>query len=297
MSYEPLVEIELENLHRIGRGKVRDIFETEDHLLLVATDRISAFDYVLPTPIPGKGMVLTQLSLFWFRLLDGRVSHHLVTDDMTRVKGLTPAESDRLQGRALLVKKAEPLPAEFIVRGYLAGSGWKDYQKTGSICGLALPPKLKESDRLDPPILTPSTKAEQGEHDENISKEKLAEIISPALARETERLSLEIYSLARDHALERGIILCDTKFEFGLLDGRVTLIDEVLTPDSSRFWPKDRYEPGRAQDSYDKQYVRDHLLGCGWDRKSPPPELPPEVVSRTTEKYEEALSRLTSPPA
>lgn len=292
MRKEPLVKMECENLPLTARGKVRDIFDADGNLLLVATDRISAFDFVLPTAIPGKGRVLTALSLFWFRFLEGIIPHHLITDDMSAVGGLTPRERDILQDRALLVKKGSPLPAEFIVRGYLAGSGWKDYQRTGKVCGIELPEGLRESDRLENPILTPSTKATEG-HDENISMDRLKEIISPRWAEEAQEAALKIYTIARDHALERGIILCDTKFEFGILDDQLLLIDEVLTPDSSRFWPRDGYEPGRAQDSFDKQYVRDYLTGSGWDKASDPPTLPARIVEATATKYEEALRMLT----
>ncbi len=292
MVDNPLVRIDLENYPLVGRGKVRDLFETEDRLIFVATDRISAFDYVLPTAIPGKGKVLTAMSVFWFRLLKDRVAHHLITDDLSILDGLSQKEAEQLEGRTLIVRKTDPLPAEFIVRGYLAGSGWADYRRAGGICGIKLPEGLRQADRIDPPILTPSTKAKEG-HDENISMARLKEIVTPAVAEQTERMALEIYALAHDHAADRGIILCDTKFEFGLLDGELLLIDEVLTPDSSRFWPGDNYAPGKSQESFDKQYVRDYLLSCGWDRASPPPSLPPEVVAKTAAKYEEALEKLT----
>jgi len=292
MSNKPLTKIELTNLSRVGRGKVRDIFSAGDNLLLVATDRISAFDFVLQTPIPGKGDVLTGLSLFWFDLLKDIIPNQLVTDDMTKVEGLTTEEVEILQGRSLLVKKAEPLPAEFIVRGYLTGSGWKDYQKTGMVCGIKLPLNMRNSDRLKSPILTPSTKADEG-HDENITVQQLKDLVGNDIALKAEEAALGLYCAARDHALSRGIILCDTKFEFGIYNNELILIDEVLTPDSSRFWPKDKYEPGKSQESFDKQYVRDYLLTCDWDRNSPPPPLPDEVVSKTASKYEDVLKKLT----
>ncbi len=293
MTESLLFEIELKNLELVNRGKVRDIFLAGDDLLLVATDRISAFDCVLPDPIPGKGEVLTALSLFWFRFLEDIIPNHLITDDMSRVKGLTTEEAGLLQGRAILVRRAKPLPAEFIVRGYMAGSGWIEYQKKGTICGIPLPEGLLLSSRLEKPIMTPSTKAEQGLHDENISIEKLCEIVGTDVARQAEKAALEIFSRASEHAASRGFILCDTKFEFGFYDGKLMLIDEVLTPDSSRFWPSDGYEPGRAQEAFDKQYVRDHLLGCDWNKTPPAPALPDDVIAGTTRKYMEAMERLT----
>ena len=293
MKDTPLLNTNLQNFTLLRSGKVRDLYEAGEHLLLVATDRISAFDHVLPTPIPGKGRILTAMSIFWFDLLKEVVPNHLVTADMSEVDGISTEEAKLLQGRSMLVRKAEPLPAEFIVRGYLAGSGWKDYQETGTICGIDLPQGMKEAARLDPPILTPSTKAEEG-HDENITVKELEKIVSKNTAEQTEKAALEIYSIARDHALSRGLILCDTKFEFGIFDGALMLIDEVLTPDSSRFWPKDSYKPGKAQESFDKQFVRDYLIQSGWDRSSSPPPLPPDVVADTSAKYEEALRMLTA---
>ncbi|MBU0753780.1 MAG: phosphoribosylaminoimidazolesuccinocarboxamide synthase [Planctomycetes bacterium] len=293
MPEQPLVQIDLEHLPLARRGKVRDVFDAGEHLLLVASDRLSAFDFVLPNPIPGKGRVLTALSLFWFDYLSSVVPNHLVTDDMFAVPDLTPEERDRLQGRTLLVKKADPLPAEFIVRGYLTGSGWKDYQKTGKVCGISLPKNLREADRLDPILLTPSTKADEG-HDENISLEQLQELITPRWAKEAEKAALALYSRGADHARSRGIILCDTKFEFGIKNDQLILIDEVLTPDSSRFWPLDKYEPGRSQESFDKQFVRNYLLESDWDRASVPPPLPPDIIDATRRRYEEALELLTA---
>jgi len=293
MKDTPLLNTNLQNFTLLRSGKVRDLFEAGEHLLLVATDRISAFDHVLPTPIPGKGRILTAMSIFWFDLLKEVVPNHLVTADMSEVDGISTEEAKLLQGRSMLVRKAEPLPAEFIVRGYLAGSGWKDYQENGTICGIDLPQGMKEAARLDPPILTPSTKAEEG-HDENITVKELEKIVSKNTAEQTEKAALEIYSIARDHALSRGLILCDTKFEFGIFDSALMLIDEVLTPDSSRFWPKESYKPGKAQESFDKQFVRDYLIQSGWDRSSSPPPLPPDVVADTSAKYEEALRMLTA---
>lgn len=292
MSDNTLIQIDLKNYPLLGRGKVRDIFDAKEHLLLVATDRISAFDFVLPTPIPDKGRVLTQLSLFWFDYLKDVVPNHLVTADMSEVPDLTDDERAKLQDRTLLVKKAEPLQAEFIVRGYITGSGWKDYKKTGSVCGIKLPENLQESQKLAEPLLTPSTKATEG-HDENISVDQLKELVTPRWAEAAEKASLGLYTKASDHARQRGIILCDTKMEFGIIDDQLILIDEVLTPDSSRFWPVEGYEPGKSQNSFDKQYVRDYLLNSDWDRKSVPPDLPADVVANTTSRYQEALNLLT----
>jgi phosphoribosylaminoimidazole-succinocarboxamide synthase len=270
------------------RGKVRDVYDLGDRLLIVTTDRISAFDVVLPTPIPDKGRVLTQLSLFWFDLLKDVVPNHI---DGGPVPGLDEKAHD-LQGRSMTVVKTEPFPVECVVRGYLVGSGWKDYKATGSVCGIKLHAGLKESDRLETPLFTPSTKAEEG-HDENISFERMAEIVGPARAEELRDLSLTLYARASAHAEQRGIILADTKLEFGTRDGRVVWIDEAFTPDSSRFWPRDGYAPGRSQPSFDKQFVRDYLESIAWDKRPPAPPLPAEVVTRTREKYVDAYVRLT----
>ena len=272
-----------------GRGKVRDIYEVGDRLLIVATDRLSAFDVILPTPIPDKGRVLTQLSLFWFEKLNSVVPNHVVS---ARDFGneLAPFASE-LSGRAMLVRKTEPIPIECVVRGYLAGSGWKDYQKTGAVCGIPLPEGLRESDKLPEPIFTPSTKATSG-HDENISFEEVCRVIGRALAERLRDVSLEIYRRASEYAAERGIIIADTKFEFGLDGQELVWIDEALTPDSSRFWPAAGYEPGRAQPSFDKQFVRDYLERCGWSKQPPAPSLPDEVVADTQAKYREAYRRL-----
>lgn len=273
-----------------GRGKVRDIYEIGDRLLIVATDRLSAFDVVLPTPIPDKGRVLTQLSVFWFEKLADVVPHHVITaSDFT---GELAPYAESLRGRAMLVRKTEPAPIECVVRGYITGSGWKDYQKTGKICGIPLPAGLRESDRLPEPIFTPSTKATVG-HDENISFEDAIKLVGRKLAEQLRDTSLEIYKRAVEHASARGIIIADTKFEFGLRGDQLIWIDEALTPDSSRFWPANQYQPGRSQPSFDKQYVRDYLEKIGWNKQPPAPALPPDVVQATTAKYREAYERIT----
>ena len=277
------------------RGKVRDVYLLGESLLIVATDRISAFDVVLPTPIPAKGAVLNQLSLFWFQLLADVVPHHVITADVSSYPTELRSAREQLEGRSMLVARTEPFPVECVVRGYLAGSGWKDYRATGAVCGIPLPAGLRESDRLPEPIFTPSTKAETG-HDQNISFAEMGRLVGPSRAAELRDLTLEIYSRARAHAEGCGILLADTKLEFGLRDGRVVWIDEALTPDSSRFWPRDAYLAGRAQPSFDKQYVRDYLETLDWDKRPPGPPLPEDVVTRTREKYLEAYARLTSAP-
>ena len=287
----PLLESKLPGVKLWKRGKVRDVYEVGDKLLLIATDRLSAFDVVLPTGIPGKGVLLTQMSLFWFELLKDVVPHHVLTADVSEYPSELRSFSDQLEGRSMLVQKTDVLPIECVVRGYIVGSGWKDYQKTGAVCGIALPAGLRESDRLEPPIFTPATKAETG-HDENISYETMVATIGEERAAEARRVSLEIYERARAYAEARGIIVADTKFEFGIRDGRLIWIDEALTPDSSRFWPKDAYAPGRSQPSFDKQFVRDYLETLDWDKQPPGPELPPEVVARTVKKYVEAFDSL-----
>jgi phosphoribosylaminoimidazole-succinocarboxamide synthase len=274
-----------------GRGKVRDIYELEDDLLLiVATDRLSAFDVVLPTPIPDKGRVLTQLSVFWFDYLEDVVKNHLIASKFFPPE-LAPY-ADELRGRTMLVRKTEPVMVECVVRGYLSGSGWKEYEKSGSVCGIRLPAGLVESDRLPEPIFTPSTKATTG-HDENISFDQVVSQIGRPLAERLRETSLKLYRRATEHALARGIIIADTKFEFGTLGKELVWIDEALTPDSSRFWPADRYQPGQAQPSFDKQYVRDYLERIAWNKQPPAPALPPDVVIGTQEKYREAYQRLT----
>jgi phosphoribosylaminoimidazole-succinocarboxamide synthase len=273
-----------------GRGKVRDIYELGDRLLIVATDRLSAFDVVLPTPIPDKGRVLTQLSMFWFEKLADIVPHHVIS--AKDFSGELAPYRDSLDGRAMLVRRTEPIPIECVVRGYLSGSGWKEYQKTGAVCGIPLTAGLRESDRLPEPIFTPSTKAITG-HDENIPFEETVARIGRPLAERLRETSLAIYRRAAEYAAARGIIIADTKFEFGLIGEQFIWIDEALTPDSSRFWPGDQYAPGRTQPSFDKQYVRDYLERIGWNKQPPAPALPPDVVARTRDKYREAYQRIT----
>ncbi len=275
------------------QGKVRDIYDLGDRLLLVATDRISAFDVVMSEPIPDKGRILTQLSAFWFRHLAGLTPNHLISLNLEDFPPACAPYRDLLQGRTMLVRKCRPLPVECIVRGYLSGSGWAEYQETGAIGGLKLPPGLVESDQLPQPVFTPSTKAELGTHDENISLARMAATVGQAPAEKVRDLSLELYRRALAWAEPRGIIIADTKFEFGLADGNLVLIDEVLTPDSSRFWPREDYKPGGPQKSYDKQYLRDYLESLGWDKKPPPPPLPPEVIRNTRARYLQALQVLT----
>jgi phosphoribosylaminoimidazole-succinocarboxamide synthase len=286
-----VAETNFPGLKLLGRGKVRDIYELDGGLLLiVATDRLSAFDVVLPTPIPDKGRVLTQLSVFWFDYLDDVVKNHLIASKYFPPE-LAPY-ADELRGRAMLVRKTEPVLVECVVRGYISGSGWKEYQKSGSVCGIRLPSDLRESDRLPEPIFTPSTKATTG-HDENISFDQVVSLIGLPLAQRLRETSLQLYRRAAEHAFTRGIIIADTKFEFGILGSELVWIDEALTPDSSRFWPADCYEPGHAQPSFDKQYVRDYLERIAWNKQPPAPALPPDVVAGTQEKYREAYQRLT----
>ena len=289
MPGPPVLETNLPSLP-LKRGKVRDVYDLGEELLIVSTDRISAFDWVLPTGIPDKGRVLTEVSSFWFDLLD--VPHHLLETDVRRMD--LPAGSDRqsLAGRSVLVRKTQVVPIECVVRGYLSGSGWSEYQENGQVCGVRLPAGLRDSDRLPEPIFTPATKEELGAHDVNISFDEMSERIGRELAEELRRRSLAIYERGAAHALAAGIILADTKFEFGQVDGELILIDEVLTPDSSRFWPADQYEPGHGQPSFDKQFVRDWLSVSGWDKNSPPP-LPDEVVAGTRAMYIEACERIT----
>jgi phosphoribosylaminoimidazole-succinocarboxamide synthase len=291
---EALFESHLTSLPLIHRGKVRDLYAVDDdHLLIVTTDRISAFDVILPTPIPGKGEVLTRISEFWFRKLEAIVPNHLA--DMSLAQAVPDAaERAPLEGRSLVVRRLKALPIEAVVRGYLIGSGWKDYQATGQVCGISLPAGLQMADRLPEPIYTPATKAAVGEHDENVDFDYTAELVGPELAAQVRQTALTLYNTAAAYALERGIIIADTKFEFGLDgEGELHLIDEALTPDSSRFWPADTYRPGISPPSFDKQFVRDYLETLDWDKKAPGPELPAEVVQKTTEKYREALRRLT----
>jgi phosphoribosylaminoimidazole-succinocarboxamide synthase len=288
----PLFESRLPGQTLWRRGKVRDVYDLGDRLLIVASDRLSAFDVVLPTPIPDKGRVLTQISLFWFRTLADLVPNHLLTADVAEYPAALRAFSNQLEGRSMIVRKTAPLPVECVVRGYISGSGWKDYQKTGAVCGLPLPAGLRESDRLEPAIFTPSTKADVG-HDENISFAAVEGLIGKERAAEVRDLTLRIYERARAHAESRGILLADTKLEFGVREGQLVWIDEALTPDSSRFWPQAGYAPGRGQPSFDKQYVRDYLESLDWNKQPPGPELPAEVVARTRAKYREAFALIT----
>lgn len=289
-----MAEETLSGLKLFNRGKVRDIYDLGDQLLLVASDRISAFDVILPTLIPNKGKILTQLSLYWFGIMKDIVPHHLVSADVDDFPAECQPHRAQLEGRTMLVKKSRPAPVECVVRGYLVGSGWKDYQQTGAVCGIELAKGLVEAARLEKPIFTPSTKAPIGEHDINISFNEMVAKIGSELASKMRDTTIAIYSRAREIAERRGIIIADTKFEFGIEGDDILLIDEVLTPDSSRFWPLDGYTPGKTPDSFDKQYVRDYLLNLPWDMKSPPPELPAEVVKKTLDKYAEALRRLTA---
>ena len=275
-----------------ARGKVRDVYALGDDLLIIATDRISAFDYILATGIPAKGRVLTQLSLFWFDFLKDLVPHHLITADVEQYPPHLREHRSQLEGRSMLVRRARMVEIECVARGYLSGSGWKEYKANGSVCGIPLPAGLRESDKLPEPIFTPATKATTG-HDENISFETMAGLVGEELASELRRLTLRIYQTAADYAASRGIIIADTKFEFGFVDGRLTLCDEVLTPDSSRFWPMDQYRPGGAQPSFDKQYVRDYLESIHWNKQPPAPGLPEEVAAHTSQKYQEAFRLLT----
>jgi len=290
-SDTPILETDIPEATLWRRGKVRDVYDLGDQLLVVATDRISAFDVVLPAGIPGKGVVLTQLSLFWFRLLADVVANHVISSEVDEYPVELRRHREQLEGRSMLVVKTDPLPVECVVRGYITGSGWKDYKASGTVCGIPLPKGLRESDRLDVPLFTPSTKAEVG-HDENISFGAVEQTVGPSRARELRDVSLELYTRARTHAEARGILLADTKFEFGVREGRLVWIDEALTPDSSRFWPKASYEPGHSQPSFDKQYVRDYLESLQWDKRPPGPSLPSDVVARTRGKYEEALDLL-----
>lgn len=284
------------DLTLVHRGKVRDMYMLpghDDKLLMVASDRISAYDVVMDDAIPGKGAILTQLSLFWFDLLGDIVENHLITAQVEEYPAVCRPYADQLRGRSMLVKKTRPLTIECIVRGYISGSFWSAYTKDTNVCGFALPVGMRESDKFERPLFTPSTKAELGTHDENISLEEMKKIVGDKMAGEIARISIELYQRAADYALQKGIIIADTKFELGLLDDRLILIDEVLTPDSSRFWPLDKYEPGKGQPSYDKQYLRDYLSSLDWDKNPPPPPLPVEIIEKTRARYQEALRLLT----
>lgn len=289
---DTLHQSDLTSVELVHRGKVRDVYRIDaDRLLVVATDRLSAFDVILPDPIPGKGRILTEISNFWFRRTGDIVPNHLLDTPLAEV--LTPDEVQQVTGRAVVVKSLKPLPVEAIVRGYIIGSGWKEYQQKGSICGIALPKGLRQADRLPKPVFTPSTKASVGDHDENISFQQVVKLIGEELANKVRDVSIDLYTYAAHHARERGIIIADTKFEFGLdNDGELFLIDEALTPDSSRFWPADTYEPGMSPPSFDKQFVRDYLETLDWDKTAPGPKLPAEIIDKTAEKYAEAAERL-----
>ncbi|RLB97560.1 MAG: phosphoribosylaminoimidazolesuccinocarboxamide synthase [Deltaproteobacteria bacterium] len=284
---------QFDDLSPVRQGKVRDIFDTGDSLLMVTTDRLSAFDVVLPDIIPDKGKVLNQISVFWFKQMENIVKNHIITTHVNDYPKNFRPHSDALDKRSMLVKKAEPLPVECIVRGYITGSGWSSYQKEGHVCGIKLPKGLKESDKLEQPLFTPSTKADVGDHDINISFDETVKLIGLKKAEELKDLSLGIYEKGAEYALSKGIIIADTKFEFGLLDDEIILIDEILTPDSSRFWPLSEYEPGKSQNSFDKQYVRDWLINSGWDKKHPGPKLPQQVIDRTSRTYKEIYTLLT----
>src|ERR1700733_5813327 len=288
-----LLRTDFPELKLHASGKVRDVYQLDaEHLLFIATDRISAFDYVLATGIPHKGRVLTQISLFWFDFLRDVVANHVVTVDVKKYPATAQTYADQLQGRSMLVMRAEMIPVECVVRGYISGSAWKEYKTSGRVCGIELPAGLKESGKLAQPIFTPATKATTG-HDENIPFDEMTKIVGVELSRQLRDLSLKIYTKAADYALQKGIIIADTKFEFGMTSNGITLADEVLTPDSSRFWPADKYQPGKAQESYDKQYVRDYLEQIQWNKQPPAPDLPPDVARRTSEKYLEAFHQLT----
>ncbi len=289
-------QTEFKSLTLKGRGKVRDIYDLGDRLLIVATDRISAFDVVMPNPIPDKGKVLTQLSRFWFDLTKEIISNHVISTEVKDFPQECRIYQEDLNGRSMLVLKADSLPVECVVRGYLSGSGWEEYKKTGEVCGILLPKGLVESSKLEEPIFTPSTKAEQGLHDENISFEKMEKIVGKDLAQQLKSVSIGVYQRARDFAEQRGILIADTKMEFGIKDGKLILIDELLTPDSSRFWPKDGYRPGGSQKSFDKQFLRDYLLSIKWNKTPPAPELPEDIIKKTREKYLEAYERLVGKP-
>jgi phosphoribosylaminoimidazole-succinocarboxamide synthase len=289
---QALYQTDIKELPLLQRGKVRDIYDAGDALLMIATDRISAFDVVMPDPVPDKGRVLTQISLFWFDQMKSVIDNHVLESDVENYPAELAPYKEELRGRSMLVKKTRPLPVECVVRGYISGSGWKSYQRSGEVCGIALPDGLREADQLPEPLFTPSTKAEAGQHDENISFDAVVELIGEDTAERIRDLSLTIYRQGAAIADQRGIIIADTKFEFGWDGDRLLLIDEVLTPDSSRFWPKATYQPGGAQESFDKQFVRDYLLSLDWDKTPPAPELPESVIAGTRRRYLDALHAL-----
>ena len=292
MSGNTLLQLDLPGVPKVRSGKVREMFDLGDRLLMVASDRISAYDVVMPNGIPRKGEVLTMFSHFWFNRVADLVPNHLLANADEPLPEAVQSHADQIGRRAMVVKKAQPLAIECVVRGYLAGSGWKEYQKQGTVCGISLPDGLENSSQLPDPIFTPATKAEEG-HDENINFDEAVNIVGKNIAEQARELSIELYKRGRDHAAEKGIIIADTKFEFGIFEGELILIDEVLTPDSSRFWPADLYAPGRSQPSFDKQFVRDYLETLDWDKTPPGPELPAEIVQKTSEKYIEAYTRVT----
>ncbi len=294
MALQAVIETRLPGLTLLGRGKVRDIYEVDGKLLLVASDRLSAFDVVLPDGIPGKGKVLTQISAFWFQKLADIVANHMISVDVLDFPPPARSHGEALAGRSMLCRMARPFPVECVVRGYLSGSGWAEYREHGEVCGVPIPRGLPESARLPEPIFTPATKEEKGKHDMNIPFATMTDIVGKEMAEKMRAISLEIYRRAADYARGRGIIIADTKFEFGMAEGKLILIDEVLTPDSSRFWPADGYDPGGPQKSFDKQFVRDYLLTLPWNKTAPGPKLPDEVIENTAEKYREALKILTS---
>ncbi len=289
-----ITQTDCPELKLVNRGKVRDIYDLGEHLLIVTSDRISAFDVIMDEGIPQKGYVLTEISKFWFKQMTDLIPHHLVATEVDDFPSITHQYRDQLEGRSMLTKKAQPLPIECIVRGYISGSGWKEYQQRGSVCGIQLPAGLRQSDKLPQTLFTPSTKAELGEHDENITFAQAAELCGQELTQQVSDISIAIYERARQLAATKGIIIADTKFEFGMMGDQLIWIDEAMTPDSSRFWPADQYQPGSAQPSFDKQFLRDYLETLDWNKQAPPPKLPQEIVSKTGEKYLEALTRLTA---
>lgn len=292
MAAKALLETHLPNREPMARGKVRDLYDLGDSMVIAVTDRISAFDWVEPVGVPDKGKILTQMSMFWFEMMSDIVDHHVISMDLNDFPKDFQAAADQFEGRSMLVKKCEMFPVEFVIRGYLAGSGWKEYQQKGTVCDIGLPSGLVESDKLESPLYTPATKASDG-HDINIHPDEAAKIIGEDWNRAASEAALKVYNMGRDYAATRGIILCDTKFEFGIREGKLMLADEVLTPDSSRFWPADQYTPGQGQPSFDKQFVRDWLETQDWDKNSPPPPLPDEIVEKTRDKYVEAYRLIT----
>ncbi|MDD5692081.1 MAG: phosphoribosylaminoimidazolesuccinocarboxamide synthase [Candidatus Omnitrophica bacterium] len=292
MGNDVLLKTDFKDLKLFRRGKVRDVYDLGDKLLIVSTDRISCFDVILPSGIPYKGRVLTGISVFWFDFIKDMIPHHLITADVDKYPSELQKYKAQLSGRSMLVLKTRPLPVECVVRGYLSGSGWNEYKEKQSICGISLPKGLRQSDRLPEVIFTPSTKADVG-HDQNVSQKYIADLVGAGIADDLQKISIEVYKRASSYALQKGIIIADTKFEFGIHNDRMIIIDEVLTPDSSRFWPAEAYQPGKAQMSFDKQFVRDYLEDLGWDKKAPAPDLPAEIIAKTTEKYLEAYRKLT----